>query len=130
MYADHALQDNLNSDFALTVAQPGKAAEAAAAYVDNVMMSHWSGSSLPLVDAAAVTAIEDREKEMLYLRGQAKDALAHQTQLEKQLGEVMSELDERRLEVACLLMPLELCDSVAARCYCHSLANYCQQVCW
>jgi hypothetical protein len=80
----------------------GNVAEAAAAYVDIANTSHGTASSLLRVDSAAVAAIEEREREMQLLRGQAKVALEDKTRLEQKLGEVMSELDERRLQVPCL----------------------------
>lgn len=74
------------------------AAEAAAAYVGNAMQSH--GTSLR-ADSAAVAPIEDTEAELLQLRGQAKVAEQDKNRLEQKLGEVMSELDQRRLQVLC-----------------------------
>lgn len=75
------------------------AAEAAAAYVDNAMMSHGTASTVPRVDSEAVAAIEESERELLLLRGQAKVAQDDKHRLETKLGEVMSELDQRRLQV-------------------------------
>ena len=77
------------------------AAEAAAAYVGNAMMSHGTSSTVPRVDSEAVAAIEESERELLLLRGQAKVAQEDKSRLEQKLGEVMSELDQRRLQVLC-----------------------------
>lgn len=98
------------------------AAEAAAAYVGNAMKSQSTASTVPRVDSSAVAAIEDTERELLHLRGQAKLAQEDKQQLEQRLGEVMSELDQRRLQVCPLPFKAGVWYSVTGSVYCINIS--------